>query len=437
MITELKMSKSNAWMERAKKVMPGGVSSPVRSFASVGGHPFVAAKAKGAYIYDVDGNQYIDLVGSWGPLIHGHRHPEIESAIKQAMEDGVSYGVTSSPEIKLCEKIVEFVESVDLVRLVNSGTEACMSAIRAARAYTGKDLIVKFDGHYHGHADSFLVAAGSGLATLGMSASKGVPQSVSERTIVIPFNNREAVEECFKTHGDQIAGVMMEVVTGNMGVVAPDLQFMQALRSNCDKHNSVLIFDEVMTGFRLSKSGAQGLYGFTPDLSCFGKVIGGGLPVGAYGGKKEIMQIVAPLGPMYQAGTLSGNPLGSAAGLKSLELMEEAGDLFFQSLDAKAFEWKSRLEAHIDHHQYPVCVAQIGSMVTVFFRSELPTCYAEAKECDLDQFSQFFWALMKRGIYYPPSQFEACFLSSQHDSEIIERVAQASCDALDEVFAHK
>lgn len=431
---KLNFRRSNEIVEKAKKIMPGGVNSPVRSFSSVGGNPFVASKAEGPYLYDVDQNRYIDLVGSWGPMIHGHLNPQIIEAIEAAVGKSTSFGVTSVPEVRLCEKMVELVPSVEMIRLVNSGTEACMSAIRLARAYTKRNLILKFEGHYHGHGDSFLVSAGSGLATLGMSASAGVTEQCSHETIVIPFNNSEALENCFSKYGNQIAGTILELVTGNMGVVVPSADYIHLLRELCTKHSALMIADEVMTGFRLSMKGAQGLYNVEPDLSCFGKVIGGGLPVGAYGGKQEIMSIVAPLGPMYQAGTLSGNPLASAAGLKCLELIQEDEKLFFQTLDSRGSNLADYLRAHIEHKDYPVSIAQAGSMLTVFFRKDLPKNYQEAKESNTQLFSKFFWALLERGVYYPPSQFEACFLSMAHDQEIMDRVAGAICEALDESF---
>lgn len=432
---KLNFTKSNQWMEESKKVMPGGVSSPVRSFNSVGGSPFVASHAQGPYVFDVDGNRFIDLVCSWGPLIHGYNHPDIHKKIESVLAKASSFGITSVPEIQLTKKVVECIPSIEMLRLVNSGTEACMSALRLARAATKRNLIVKFDGHYHGHADSFLVAAGSGLATLGMSASAGVTTTVSKDTVVIPFNDSQAVEECFKKFGDQIAGVMLEVVTGNMGTVLPDPAFLQSLRSHCDRYKSILIFDEVMTGFRLSLSGAQGIFGIQPDLTCLGKIIGGGLPVGAYGGRKDLMELVAPLGPMYQAGTLSGNPLGSAAGLRSIELIQEYGaDLFYKTLDSAGNEWRSLLEAHIQHRSYPVSVEQVGSMFTIFFMPEKPKNYSDAKNCDTDRFKKFFWALLEKGVYYPPSQFEACFLSMAHSEEIMDEVARASIEALDKAF---
>ncbi len=431
----LQTQRSEKLFAEAQKIIPGGVNSPVRSFRSVGGRPFVASHGKGPYIYDVDGNRYIDLVCSWGPLIHGHAHPRINAAIQKALEKGCSFGISSELEYKLCEKIVRAIPSVEMVRLVNSGTEACLSAIRLARAHTGRDLIVKFNGHYHGHADSFLVAAGSGVATLGMADSAGVTSKTSSMTIVAEFNSVESIQTIFRQYGDQIAGVILEVVAGNMGVVAPELEFLRELRRLCDVHKSVLIFDEVMTCFRLSRAGAQGIYFIEPDLTCLGKVIGAGLPVAAYGGKKSIMEKVAPLGPMYQAGTLSGNPLGAAAGIASLEIIEEDEACFYQGLDQAGSQWANHLQAHIDHKGYAASVAQVGSMLTVFFMSERPKNFSQAKACDTNRFKNFFWALMKRGVYYPPSQFEACFLSSQHFANIMEEVAEASVMAIDEAYS--
>lgn len=427
-------TRSKKLYESAKKIIPGGVNSPVRSFRSVGGNPFVASHGKGPFIFDVDGNRYIDLVCSWGPLIHGHCHPEISQSISRALEKGVSFGISCELEYKLCEKIVRSVPSVEMIRLVSSGTEACLSAVRLARAHTQRSLILKFNGHYHGHADFFLVAAGSGLATMGISDSAGVtPESISS-TLVAEFNSTEALEAVFKTYGDQLAGVILEVVSGNMGVVAPQPRFLSRLRELCTQHSTVLIFDEVMTGFRLSKAGAQGLYPVQPDLSCFGKVIGGGLPVGAYGGKREIMEKVAPAGSMYQAGTLSGNPLGAAAGVASLELIERGESEFYQRLDSFASEWANHIQAHIDHRSYPAVISQVGSMVTLFFAEKRPENFSEAKAANLESFKKFFWAMIQRGVYYPPSQFEAAFLSSQHESSIMEQVAEATVESLDEVF---
>lgn len=423
--------KSEEILERARKILPGGVNSPVRSFQSVGGKAFVASHGQGPYIFDIDRNRYIDLVCSWGPLIHGHAHPEILEALRRRMEAGLSFGVSSEIELQLSEKISKAVPSMEMLRLVNSGTEACMSVIRLARAYTGRRIIVKFEGHYHGHSDSFLVAAGSGLATLGVSSSAGVDQT---QTIVLPFNDVEALELTFNKFGQEIAAVILEVVAGNMGLVLPDLSFLQKLRSITQSHGSLLIFDEVITGFRLSWGGAQGLYGITPELSCFGKTIGGGLPVGAYGGKREIMSLVSPLGPVYQAGTLSGNPLAAQAGLTTLEMIEREADLFYQRLDSLTAEWASLLKSHIEHKGYPVSVVQCGSLLSVFFRPEPPRNFKEVKESDIGRFQSFFWKLIDLGVYFPPSAFETCFISAAHDEKVIEELSKACISALDACY---
>jgi len=425
----ISLKSSNEFMERAMKILPGGVNSPVRSFRSVGGRPFVALKGEGAHIFDIDGNSYIDLVGSWGPLILGHREPRVLKAIEEALQNGLSFGITSEPEVLLAEKISSAVPSMEMLRLVSSGTEACMSVIRLARGYTKRRLILKFDGHYHGHADSFLISAGSGVATLGLEDLK----NQNLETIVLPFNNVEALQECFETYGDHLAGVILEVVTGNMGVVLPEPEFLKELRRLCSASGTLLIFDEVMTGFRLSWQGAQGIYAITPDLSCFGKIIGGGMPVGAYGGKREIMSHIAPLGSVYQAGTLSGNPVACSAGLRTLEVIEEGGATFYQKLDSMTAQWASELKAHIQHRSLPVSVVQIGSMLSVFFREQAPRNFQEAKDSDIERFNKFFWALMNRGVYFPPSAFESCFVSIAHE-EVLEPLMEASLKALDEVF---
>lgn len=431
----MKTKRSEEIFEKARGILPGGVNSPVRSFRSVGGHPIIVSKGSGAKIVDSDGNEYIDLVCSWGALLHGHNHPRIREAILRAVEGGTSFGTTCEAEVLLGEKIKKALPYVDLVRLVNSGTEACMSAIRLARGLTGRDLILKFDGHYHGHGDSFLVGAGSGVAALHQSESAGLPQAIVENTLVVPFNNLEIVQEVFKKFDKKIAGVILEVVCGNMGTVAPDPEFLLGLRRLTEESQTVLIFDEVMTGFRQSRSGAGGLYQIDPDLICLGKIIGGGLPIGAYGGKKKFMEQIAPLGPVYQAGTMSGNPVSAAAGIASLEIIEESDPLIYQKLDHAASEWRTGLEAHIKMRGYPVSISQMGSMFTVFFRPERPRNYAEARTADLERFKKFFWSLLKQGVYYPPSQFEACFLSSAHDGAIIEKLVGASQKALDEAYA--
>jgi glutamate-1-semialdehyde 2,1-aminomutase len=430
----MKQTHSEQIFARSRRVTPGGVNSPVRSFKSVGGKPFVASRGDGAYIYDVDGNRFVDLVCSWGALIHGHNHPRIRGAIEETLKHGTSFGITSEKEVVLCEMVTKAVSGLDMVRLVNSGTEACMSAIRLARGFTGRDKIIKFDGCYHGHGDSFLVGAGSGVTALPVSESEGVPRKTLDDTIVLPFNDADAVEQAFEKNNGHIAAVILEVVCGNIGVIAPNPEFLSRLRTITQSANALLIFDEVMTGFRLSLGGAQTLYGIQPDLITLGKIIGGGLPVGAYGGRADIMENIAPLGAVYQAGTLSGNPLAASAGVESLNLILENEKFLYQSLDAHGSAWKSRLDSHIQWKGYPVSVAQMGSMISIFFRPELPTNYTEAKDTDRERFRKFFWALLEHGVYYPPSAFEACFLSSAHDDEIMDFVANASIQSLDEAF---
>ena len=426
---------SEKFFEKARTIFPGGVNSPVRSFRSVGGKPFAVQKGDGPYIWDLDGNRYIDLVGSWGALIHGHNHPEIRDAVVRATNLGLSYGVTCMQEVALGEVVLRLQNECEMLRLVSSGTEACMSAIRVARGYTKRDIIVKFDGHYHGHGDPFLVAAGSGLATFGLSDSAGVSEATAQQTVVLPFNDREALKNLFAREGSRIAGVILEVVTGNMGVILPDPQFLADLRSLTKQNGALLIFDEVMTGFRLSAKGAQGIYPLDVDLFCFGKIIGGGMPVGAYGGKKKFMEMVAPLGSVYQAGTLSGNPISCAAGLASLQIIEREGSAFYQRLEAKASQWKSLIEAHVHRHDYPIAVAQVGSMLSIFFRRGRPQNYSEVKLSDTARFKTFFWKLLELGVYYPPSAFEASFLSAAHSDSVMEEVAASTLVALDAAFA--
>ena len=427
-------SRSKEILSKAEKIIPGGVNSPVRSFKSVGGNAFVASHGEGPYLVDVDGNKMIDLVCSWGALIHGHNHPAIRSAVEETLIKGTSFGITCEKEVELCELIQQSVPSVQMLRLVNSGTEACMSAIRLARGSTQRDIIIKFDGNYHGHADSFLVGAGSGVATLQVAGSAGVTQKNLQDTIVLPFNDVLALEKTFANFGTKIAGVILEVVCGNIGVVLPEISFLQTLRRLCTENKSVLIFDEVMTGFRLSLSGAQGIYGIQPDLITLGKIIGGGMPVGAYGGREDLMKNIAPLGNVYQAGTLSGNPLCSAAGIASLRLILKNEKDFYQSLDANASEWKSQLDSHIESKGYEACVVQIGSMLSVFFCKSAPKNYEEVKKSDTNRFNRFFWNLMNKNIYYPPSAFEACFLSSAHDEKIMDEIISKSIEAMDETF---
>lgn len=409
---------------RAQQVIPGGVNSPVRACRSVGADPLFITRADGCRIYDADGNGFIDYVGSWGPMILGHRHPAVLDAIARVLAHGTSYGAPTALEIQLAQMVVDAVPSVEMVRMVNSGTEAAMSAIRLARAATGRDLIIKFDGCYHGHADSLLVAAGSGVATLAIPGSPGVPKSVVEHTLSTPYNDSVALEKIMDAHGDRIAALIVEPVAGNMGLVPPEAGFLQRLRRSCDKHGSLLIFDEVMTGFRVAYGGAQALYGIRPDLSCFGKIIGGGLPVGAYGGRRDLMAQIAPQGPVYQAGTLSGNPLAMAAGIATLEELSKPG--FYEALSEKSRKLIGGLEEAAQQAGLPVSTAQVGSMLGLFFNDGPVRNFESAKRSDLDRFSAYYREMMASGIYLAPSQFEALFVSAAHDSEAIESTLAAA-----------
>ena len=401
---------------RAQKHIPGGVNSPVRAFRSVGGSPLFITRGKGSRIYDADGNEYIDYVGSWGPLLLGHAHPEIVAAVAEALASGTSFGAPTEREIELAELISEIVPSIEMVRLVNSGTEATMSAIRVARGFTGRDLIVKFEGCYHGHVDSLLVKAGSGVATLGLPDSPGVPKSFSDTTIAIPFNAPGALEEAFRSHGERIAAAIVEPVVGNMGCVPPAPGFLQMLRDITSRYGALLILDEVMTGFRVALGGAQQLYGIRPDLTTLGKVIGGGLPIGAYGGRADIMSRVAPAGPIYQAGTLSGNPLAVAAGLTMLRHLKSHPEIYTQ-LEARA-------AAICAGAPSGTTVNRVGSMFTIFFTTAPVTDYESAKRSDTARFAEFHRAMLDRGIYLPPSQFEAAFLSAAHTEQDIHTTVQ-------------
>jgi glutamate-1-semialdehyde 2,1-aminomutase len=413
------LTKSEAFFERAQQFIPGGVNSPVRAFRSVGGNPVFIRQGQGSRLFDVDGNEYIDYVGSWGPLLLGHRHPEIVAVLECALEIGTSFGAPTAGEIDLAEEICYAVPSIEMVRLVNSGTEATMSAIRLARAFTGRDLILKFDGGYHGHVDSLLVQAGSGLATLGIADTRGIPQSFCDTTISVPFNSVPAVQAAFDAHGKRIAAIIVEPVAGNMGCVPPSPGFLEALRRITQAAGALLIFDEVMTGFRLAFGGAQQRYGITPDLTTLGKIIGGGLPVGAYGGRKEIMQMIAPSGPVYQAGTLSGNPLAVAAGLAMVRHLKEHPEVY-DLLEARA----AKLCAAVPEG---ITVNRVGSMFTCFFTDQPVTDYESAKRSDTARFGRFFRAMLDRGVYLAPSQFEAAFVSAAHsDRDIDETIAAAT-----------
>jgi glutamate-1-semialdehyde 2,1-aminomutase len=414
-------TKSESLFRRAQELIPGGVNSPVRAFRSVGGDPPFIAEGQGAHIFDCDGNDYIDYVGSWGPLLLGHRHPEIVAALECALSIGTSFGAPTAQEVELAEAIIDAVPSIEMVRLVNSGTEATMSAIRVARGFTGRDLIVKFEGCYHGHVDSLLVKAGSGMATLGIADTQGVPRAFAETTIALPYNSVDAVEQAFAARGPQIAAVIVEPVVGNMGCVPPLPGYLEALREITARHGALLIFDEVMTGFRVAFGGAQARYGIRPDLTTLGKVIGGGLPVGAYGGRKDIMSKVAPAGPIYQAGTLSGNPLAVAAGLAMLRHLKAHPEIYDQ-LERNAAELCAAVPE-------PFTVNRVGSMFTVFFTDRPVTDWESAKSSDTARFGRFFRAMLERGVYLAPSQFEAAFLSAAHTADDIRQTIAAAREA--------
>lgn len=425
------ISKSEQLFEAAQKHIPGGVNSPVRAFKGVGGTPVFFDHAKGAYAYDADGNKYIDYVGSWGPMILGHNAEVVIDALKLQMEKGLSFGAPTAVEIEMAAEVCKLVPSMDMVRMVNSGTEATMSAIRLARGFTGRDKIVKFEGCYHGHADSLLVKAGSGMLTLGVPTSPGVPASVAEHTLTLNYNDLDSVRECFAKYGDQIACVIIEPVAGNMNCIPSEKSFLQGLRELCTVHGSVLIFDEVMSGFRAALGGAQAHYGITPDMTCLGKIIGGGLPVGAFGGKREIMEHLAPLGPVYQAGTLSGNPLAMAAGLAMLKAIQAPG--FHDQLSARVEQLLAGLQAAADKHSVPFTYNKVGAMFGIFFTElkEVKTFRDVADHCDTDRFNKFFHGMLQEGLYLAPSAFEAAFMSIAHSEEDIA----ATIAAADKVMA--
>jgi glutamate-1-semialdehyde 2,1-aminomutase len=420
----LSHDRSHEVFQRSLRYLAGGVDSPVRAFRAVGGEPVVIARGEGPYVYDVDGNRYIDYVCSWGPLILGHAHPAVVEAVRRAAERGTSYGAPTEAEAELAQIIVEAVPSIELLRFVNSGTEATMSALRLARAFTGRDKIVKFEGCYHGHADGLLVQAGSGVATLGLPDSPGVPASYAQETLVARFNDVPSVEALFDRHGDAIAAVIVEPVAGNMGVVPPQPGFLEALREITRRAGALLVFDEVITSFRVAYGGAQSLYGVTPDLTCLGKIIGGGLPVGAYGGRREIMEMLAPNGPVYQAGTLSGNPLAMAAGLATLRELQSPG--FYERLDALSAKLVESVARVAKSAGVSLWLNRVGSMRTPFFVDAPVTDYASARRSDTKLYARFFHAMLERGVYLAPSQFETVFMSSAHtEREIADTVAAA------------
>jgi glutamate-1-semialdehyde 2,1-aminomutase len=419
------MNSSTDLISRARIHIPGGVNSPVRAFNGVGGDPIFFQRAEGARLYDVDGRSYIDYVGSWGPMITGHAHPEIISAVREAAARGLSFGAPCTAEVEMAERLCSIVPGMDMVRMVNSGTEATMSAIRVARAATGRDHIVKFEGCYHGHADSFLVKAGSGALTLGVPNSPGVPPAIADLTLTLPYNDLQAVTDCLASRGSDIAAIIVEPVAGNMNCIPPVEGYLEGLRSACDEHGCLLIFDEVMTGFRVALQGAQGLYGITPDLSTFGKVIGGGMPVGAFGGKRAFMEMVAPSGPVYQAGTLSGNPVAMAAGLANLDLIAREG--FFEELTTRTGELVSGVQEAADQAGVPFRTTQVGGMFGMFFTdADRVVNFAEVGTCDIDAFKAFYHLMLERGVYLAPSAFEAGFVSSAHNDGHIEATITAA-----------
>ncbi len=426
------MTRSHDLFQRAQQHIPGGVNSPVRAFRGVGGDPVFVERAAGPHIFDPDGKRYIDYVGSWGPMILGHAHPAVLEAVEKAARHGLSFGAPTALETAMADRVCELVPSLGLVRMVNSGTEATMSAIRLARGHTGRDKIVKFEGCYHGHSDSLLVKAGSGALTLGTPSSPGVPACLAEQTITLPYNDLAQVEQTFASLGEQIACIIVEPVAGNMNCIPPVPGFLQGLRRVCDQFGTVLIFDEVMTGFRVALGGAQSLYGVRPDLTTLGKIIGGGMPVGAFGGRQEIMQKLAPLGPVYQAGTLSGNPVAMAAGLQTLELISAPG--FYQALSAQTARLVAGIKAQAEAAQIPLATNQVGGMFGLFFTDEKQvTNYTQATACDQDRFGRFFHAMLHRGIYLAPSAFEAGFVSAAHTDLEIDATIAAAAEAFAEL----
>ena len=427
----MNFTKSKSLYDRALKTIPGGVNSPVRACKSVGADPLFIDRGQGCLIYDADGNRFIDYVGSWGPLILGHRHPAVIEAVSHALEKGISFGAPIDLEIQLAELVVDAVDSVDIVRMVNSGTEATMSAIRLARGATGRDIVIKFDGCYHGHADTLLVAAGSGVATLGIPGSPGVPEAVAQSTLSLPFNDIDAVKKVMDEKGDRVACIIVEPVAGNMGLVPPGEGFLQTLRELTQHHGAVLIFDEVMTGFRVAYGGAQSIYGVTPDLTCFGKIIGGGLPVGAYGGNRDIMLQIAPQGSIYQAGTLSGNPIAMAAGIATLTQLKEDG--VYETLETKSERLATGLAGAAQKAGIKATAGHVGSMLGMFFSDREIANFDDAKSCNLELFADFYQGMRQQGIYIAPSQFEALFLSVAHSDEHIDETIGAAERVLGEL----
>jgi len=427
------MTTNHELFQRAQTLMPGGVNSPVRAFKSVGGEPFFTARADGAYLWDVEGTRYIDYIGSWGPMIVGHNHPAVREAVERAVKNGLSFGTPCAAEVTMAETITRLIPSVEMVRMVNSGTEATMSAIRLARGATGRSKIVKFEGCYHGHGDSFLVKAGSGALTFGVPTSPGVPKANADLTLTLPYNDIDAATALFAECGNEIASLIIEPVAGNMNCIPPLDGYLQALRELCTQHGVLLIFDEVMTGFRVALGGAQAHYAVRPDLTCFGKIIGGGMPVGAYGGRRDLMEQIAPSGPIYQAGTLSGNPVAMAAGLAVLELVQAAG--FHDALSAKTQQLTDGLQSVANEEGIPFSTNSIGGMFGLFFTTDKVTSYAQATAADSALFNRFFHGMLKRGVYLAPSAFEAGFISSAHSDQDIADTLQAARAAMREARA--
>ncbi|HEY9460580.1 MAG TPA: glutamate-1-semialdehyde 2,1-aminomutase [Paralcaligenes sp.] len=422
------MSRNTELFERACRTIPGGVNSPVRAFRSVGGSPRFITRAQGPYLWDAEGVRYIDYVGSWGPAILGHAHPEVVRAVQEASVNGLSFGAPTEAEIDIAETIVARIPSIEKIRLVSSGTEATMSAIRLARGFTGRPKIIKFEGCYHGHADSLLVKAGSGMLTFGQPTSAGVPPEFIQHTLVLDYNYLDGVEAAFKQYGSEIACIIVEPIVGNMNLIKPVPGFLEGLRLLCTQYGSLLIFDEVMTGFRVGPQGVQGLAGITPDITTLAKVIGGGMPVGAFGGRADIMDFIAPLGPVYQAGTLSGNPVAVAAGLATLKLLSEPG--FYEKLGTQTGKLAQGLRERAVAANVPFCTDHVGGMLGLYFSETIPTGFSEVSKCDVELFKEFFHAMLDKGIYLAPSAFEAGFVSASHDDAII----QQTLDAAEQVF---
>lgn len=429
----MQITRSKSLFEKAKKFIPGGVNSPVRAFRAVGGEPIFIKRADGAFIYDEDDNAYIELINSWGPMILGHNHPMIKEAIVRALDFGTSYGAPTAKEVEIAQLIVSMVPSVEKVRMVNSGTEATMSAIRVARGYTGKDKFIKMEGHYHGHGDSFLISAGSGAITMGNPDSPGVTKGTAKDTLLAPYNDLEAIEQLVAANKGEIAALILEPVPGNMGLVLPKQGYLQGLRNICTREGIVLIFDEVMTGFRLAKGGAQELFGVTPDMTTLGKIIGGGLPVGAYGGKKEIMEFVSPAGPVYQAGTLSGNPIAMAAGLTMLKHLNQNPEVY-STLNNIGDKLVNGFKYSLDRLGLNYTINHLGSMYSLFFTDQDVFDFESAKKSDTVRFGKYFQSMLKRGVYLAPSQYESLFLSTALSDDLIEKIIKANEESLKESF---